>query len=355
MRPDHDLPAGAGKPYGGVPSVVYNPPPSPPDPERSARWAKRRMVAYIIVTVILGIIVNRPEADASAAAYTDPYAQARAEGYAAGQIIGGGVGLLVVSYVIAALFLGWSGSTRKRIPGAAFVLAMVSLLGSALNQAGTNAQPEGAQQLTGGPGTVQAPENDPPAGNGARRDWATRRAGDDMQAHIVARAAHHGVDPQAPPAGWLSAAYLADPGKHGHVPEHFTRYRRFLQELDTTLVSVFIDATQVRLRQSGLGEPQVERIMAEVREEMDQEAPAIRRESESELALVSAALDLHAYLERIDPRVHLDEAAGAARFARESERTRAFQLVDEVRRSAIVVDSLKAARRARLASEESGP
>jgi hypothetical protein len=345
MRLDPDLPAESGAPDGGVPSVVYNPPRLPRPPEEITAWTKARWGMYIFFTFLLGMAANVEDAAAAADAsrFAGPYGDARADGYLVGGIIGGGLGAVLGTYLLAAAILWWSTRTRRFIPGTAFVFALVTSL--------DDLPVPDAMDRTGAPAAaVQAlaehPENaPPPQGSKARSQWAMQRAGEDMAAHRLTRAASHGLDLGTAPAGWLSAAYMADAGTHPQVHDYFTRYRQYQQEMDTTSVTVYLDAMGTRLRQSGLGSLQVEGELETVRKEMDGEAPEIRRRSENEHALITAALELHAYLEDVDPRVHLDEG-GTVRFARDAERIRAFQLADEVQRRVEVMRTQSAADRA---------
>ena len=233
------------------------------------------------------------------------------------------------TYLLAAGFLWWSTRTLRFIPGTAFVLALLTCLDDLPDPGdvdGPGAQPGAVQALT-----EYSADAAPPQGSRARAQWAKQRAGEDLQAYLDGRAASHGLGPNSLPAEWLSPAYMADAGRHPQVRDHFTRYREYQQEMDTASVTVYLEATRTRLRQSGLRELQVEGVMDAVRKEMHAEAPEIRRRSETEHALISAALDLHAYLEDVDPRVHLDEG-GSVRFSQDAERTRAFFLAGEVQR-----------------------
>lgn len=334
MRPDSELPADDGTPDGGVPSVVYNAPRLPRPAAEITAWTKARWGLYILVTFLMGMALTAADVGpgTDVAASVNPYIQARATGYARGQIIGGGIGAVVSTYMIAALLLAWSRRTRRFVPGTAFTLALVT-------SAGKLTSPDAAGSAGAQPGAFTA--NDPPSlETRARVDLAGQRARDDMEAHLRVVAARHGVDPAGAPPEWLSPAYIADARKHPRVHDYFTRYRQYLHEADSTSQTVFIDALRMRLwQESGLKRTEMDEILNAVREDLAREAPAMRLRSRNEHALITAALDLHAYLEGVDPRVDLDEAENVARFARDAERVRAIELAGEVEQWSAAVKS----------------
>ncbi|HEX2080319.1 MAG TPA: hypothetical protein VHG08_21640 [Longimicrobium sp.] len=156
------------------------------------------------------------------------------------------------------------------------------------------------------------------------------------------------MNPDTAPAVWMTAAYFADARRYPEVQEYFTRFRRFLQEMDTTEMPVIQHRMELRMLQSGLSKPMVEEATAGVHATLMELAPDRRRRSEDMLAMVAGALDLHAFLVGVDSRVHLDEEADIARFLRPDEQRRATEMIREVERLMAVVEGQRAASRGRM-------
>ncbi|HYW14122.1 MAG TPA: hypothetical protein VE871_19310 [Longimicrobium sp.] len=353
MRLDPELPAG-GDPYGGVPSVVYNPPRRPPRPPvEITAWTKARWWAYGVVTFLIGMASNAanatPPADTSA--HTGSYAESYARGAAAGEIVGGGIGALLFTYLLASLFLAWSRRTRRFIPGTAFGLALVTSAGAAgVRPAGeTEAQFASLQRWSDSLGTEHFAKDDaPPRSTDGRMAWASRMAMLDMVEHAKARQRAHGFHPDTFPAAWGTAEYLANARKHPEVREYLTRQQAFYQEMDSTEMPVLRDRMEFRLLQSGLRGRVVEDVLAGMRASEDSVWTETRRQSLANLVLVSARLDMHNFLEQMDARVHLDREKGIARFDRQRDHNLFITLSDRHDRRAEKVERQRLAGRGRL-------
>ena len=307
------------------------------DPKALAKtgWASARQWLYVVIIFLTGVTTANPTASDVEYNLGD-YGISSSQGYYAGQVVGAGFGALLVSFTLAALLMGWRRSTRRLMPGTACVIAILSFLGRTGREAAeTDTQISALRQWTASPDLSTIPKSDPPPkAHDARVVWARRKALQDIADHERVLEESHGIDPQTAPAAWLTAPYLADAGKHPEVREYFTRYQGFLRERDSTYLPVLAERTEARLRGAGLPRWEIEEIMLKVRNHIEESSPGLRRQTADQLATAAAALELHAYLERVDPRVHLEAATGNVRFANEAERTQAFHLANEVERLA---------------------
>lgn len=322
---------------------------APPAKERSS--GKWRWAVYILLTLIFGMATASTE-PSSAANVPGEFARSYAEGYARGQVFGAGLGMLLGTYALAAVFLAWSARTRKFIPGTAFCLALLSFvgrLGSLEAAAETDAQFAAMQRWADSLGTAHFAEEDaPPQSTEARMAWASRMAVQDMVEHIQERQRAHGFHPDTVPAAMGTPEYLANARAHPEIREYFTRQQAFLQELDTTEMSVLRDRMEFRVLQSGLRGRVAEEMMEGVRASTDSLPDRWRQRSANHLALAAAALEMHDFLVRVDTRVHLDREANVARFARRSEHNRFVALADEYDRLLAVVQEQRGESRDRL-------
>jgi hypothetical protein len=354
MRLDPDLPAGGGEPDGGVPSVVYNPPSRPPRPPAEiTAWTKARWWMYMGLTVIIGMALGgEPVPPADAPSRVGPYAESWAEGYAGGQIFGAGIGALLVTYALAGLFLGWSTRTRRFIPATALSFALLIFLGRLGNVEAAQereAQLSMMQRWADSLGPAHFAEEDaPPRSTEGRLAWASRKTAEDMAEHVQARQQAHGFHPDTFPAAWGTAEYLANARKHPEIREYFRRQQAFLQELDSTEVTVLRDRMEFRLLQSGLPRLVVEDALLDMRATADSLSAEGRRRSTNHLALVTAGLEIHDFLVRVDARVRLDRENDVARFDRRSEHNRFIELGGRFDRLSEVVERQRLASRDRL-------
>jgi hypothetical protein len=352
MRLDPELPA-SGDPYDGVPSVVYNPPrPLPRPPTEITGWTKARWWVYGLVTFLIGMASNAADATPPADTSTQigAYAESYARGAAVGEIIGGGIGALLFTYLLAALFLAWSKRTRRFIPGTAFAFALMTALdetGGTESAGEKEAQLASMQRWADSLGTSHFAEEDaPPRSTDGRMAWATRKTLEDMVEHTQARQRAHGFHPDTFPVAWGTAEYVANARKHPEIREYFTRQQAFIQEMDSTEMTVLRDRMEFRLLQSGLRGRVVEDVLAEMR--ADSLSAEGRRRSANEISLVTAGLEMHDFLVRVDARVHLDPEDGLAQFDRRSEHNRLIELSDRHDRLSEVVERQRLASRDRL-------
>jgi hypothetical protein len=194
-----------------------------------------------------------------------------------------------------------------------------------------------------GTGQVSDVDPPPPQGMEARLDWAFRNAQADNHAYARARKEDYGLNSNAGPAGWMSAAYLADARKYPEVREYFSGYREWMQELDTIQTILAERHMNLRLLQAGFSSRFVGKMMDSVRISLAEHSPELRRLNADHMAYVDRTLELHDLLVRVDPRAHLDSKAGVATFERDSELQQVNRLVEEVERLHARVQSTKAA------------
>lgn len=319
------------------------------EPAGGTSRGKWRWIVYTLLTLVLGWIAAYPEyLEAVNGNELSSIAEARAHG----RLLGAGLGMLLGSYLMAAVFLAWSRRTRRFIPGTAFCLALLSFLGrtGSMEAAGeTEAQFAAMQRWADSLGTANLAEEDaPPSTTEARMAWVTRMALQDMAEHVRARQEAHGIHADTFPAAWGTAEYLADARAHPEVRAYFTAYRSYLQELDSTEMSVLRDRAEFRMLQSGLRGQVLDAMRASVRASTDSLSESFRQRSIDELAWVNTALELHDFLVRVDARVHLDREAGLARFARRSEQNRAVELSERYERLWLALERQRQASRERL-------
>jgi hypothetical protein len=281
-----------------------------PPPERRSR----RIWLYFAGTFLLGMCTAEPDAGGLAERN--------------GQIVGAGAGMLLMSIVFVSVFLGWRRSTRTKIPGAAFIVAL--LLVPILGDAAEKEKEEQFVMLKRFADSIAGPvdDSDPPPSRGvdARMLWASRKASEDMAGHYDALARSHDVDVENTPDGWLSAAYLADAAKHPEVATYFTRYQAYVRDADSTFKPLLTERLRARLVQSGLPRLEIEGFMrGAARSTEGTPFPTM-------LEFTEQALALHTYLVSVDSRVHLDDSEEAATFEREAERLHAGKLIDRLER-----------------------
>jgi|GEM_PF-4858842 len=319
-------------------AVSSNPTPLSPAQAPPSRRPSRRKWLYIAAILLLGMVTAEPQAAG--------LAERR------GEALGGGIALLFTSFALVSVFYVWRTSTRPLIPGAALIAALLMVPVMRIGDAQeTEEQFAALQRLaedsTSSPvSTVDAP----PRTSDARMLWATRKATEDLLAHHGALARSHGFDPDNPPDVWLSAAYLANARKHPEVGLYFTRYQAYVREADSTLIPVLTEQMRARLLESGLSRPQIDGFMRGFDRGAAQSAQ--RQTFASMLELTEQALQLDAYLVRVDPRVSLDAQAETALFDREAERLHVGDLLERIERLGRAVEAQE--RRGRGSLRELG-
>jgi hypothetical protein len=316
-----------------IPGVTDVPEPAPPHDRSSTRRLARRTWLAFAAILFLGMITTEPVGGTAWERSADLFA--------------GGLALLLVSVVLACTVCIWRRSTRRRIPGAALLTAVILV---PLVQAGEKTEVEkqfaALQDLAADTSNPVDTADTPPEGSDARTLWATRKAMEDMVVHYESVARSHGVDTGTPPEAWLSAAYLADARRHPEVGSYFMRYQAYVREADSTLVPLLTKRMHARLVQSGLDASRVDRIMRGFAREAARRAE--RQQFASMLQLAEQALELDAYLVRADPRVHLDERTETALFDREAERLHVNGLIERIEGLEQTVDAQQRAGDGRL-------
>lgn len=291
------------------------------------RRARRRTVMCVIAIFFAGMFAAEP--------YWESPEQLSAS------LFGSGMAMVMVSYGIAALFLGWSQSGRRLVNRGALAFSFLALVGQCRE---TDPQLAAMQLWADSLGTGQVSDVDPPPhGMEARLEWASRNARADNNAYTLALAADYGIEPKEWPAGWMSTEYLADARKYPEVREHFTRHRALIQELDTMQIPIAERHVNLRLLQAGFSSRFVGGMMDSVRIALADRSIELRRVNADHMAFVDRAMELHDLLVRVDTRAHLDSKAGIARFERDSELEQVSRLVEEVERLHRAVQSTKAA------------
>lgn len=272
---------------------------------------------YVAGTFFLGMLTAEPQASS--------LAESR------GEMVGAGIANLLICLAVASVFYALRRSSEPRIARGAFIIALPMFL---LDQAGKTRETEeqfaALQRLADSTmGPVDGADA-PPRDTEARMLWATRKALQDLLAHQDALARSHGIEFDKAPDGWLSAAYLADARNYPEVGPYLTRFQAYVRDADSTLVPVYTRQMRARLEQSGLAARQIEGVMRGVGKAAERGAE--RQAFASMLELSERALELDAYLVRVDSRVHLDEQAETALFDQEAERLRVNQLIDHIER-----------------------
>jgi hypothetical protein len=310
-------PSGAPPPTSLATSHGLEPAPLPQTEAEPPRRRSRRKWLYVAGTFFLGMLTAEPQASS--------LAERR------GEVVGEGIATLLICLAVASVFYALRRSSEPRIARGAFITALVMLL---LDQAGKTRETEeqfaALQRLAD---STRGPVDDadaPPRDTDARMLWATRKALEDLLAHQDALARSHGIDLDEAPDGWLSAAYLADARNYPEVRPYLTRYQTYVRDADSTLIPVYMRQIRARLEQSGLAARQIEGVMRGAARAA--ERGAARLVFASELELTEQALELDAYLVRVDSRVHLDEQSETAMFDREAERLHVNQLLDRIER-----------------------
>ena len=311
------------EPFGAPPPTS---PANPDDLEPAAlprteavppRRRSRRKWLYVAGTFFLGMLTAEPQASS--------LAERR------GEMVGAGIANLLICLAVASVFYALRRSSEPRIARGAFIIALPLFLSDLAGKTRETEEQFAALQRLADSTLSPVDDGDEPPGNtDARMLWAARKALEDLMAHQDALARSHGIELDKTPDGWLSAAYLADARKYPEVGPYLTRYQAYVRDADSTLVPVYTRQMRARLEQSGLAAPQIEGVMRGVGKAAEQ--GAARQAFVSELELAEQALELDAYLVRVDSRVHLDEQAETALFDRESERLQVNQLLDRIDR-----------------------
>lgn len=306
--------------------------PAPPTPH-GARPRERRALRpwlYVVGTLLVGMCSGQPEGGDSAEQL--------------GNLVGNGIGTLAISVALVALVLVWRPSTRSRIPGAAFVVALLLALIS-LGEATREKEEQFAalQRLADSTVSPVHDSDPPPRDTDARILWVSRKAMEDLLVWSDTLARAHGVDADNPPSEWLSAAYLADARKHPEVGTYFTRYQAYVREADSAFVPALTERMRVRLAQSGLGPGHAQAFMLGVGDAIADNGE--RKRLAAALELTRHALALHAYLVSVDSRAHLDDAEEAALFERDEERLHVNALLERIERLGAEIEAQQRRRR----------
>lgn len=240
---------------------------------------------------------------------------------------------LVLGVVALGLGLAWARERAERSAG---------------EEAARRAQVLALRQVSGGGAAFAAGAADAlPAGEAARMLWVMRKTLEDYGAHVHRVAAAHGVDPDTPPPEWLTPAYVAGARAHPRVERYFRGYRAYLGEVRAGVRSVLAARRRARLREAGFGEAFSRAYVAGAEQGFAETSAAQERIFAAAGALAGEALALHEFLVRVDARVHLDSAAGVARFERDAEMARAQALMREVARAGEALERERAAARGR--------
>jgi hypothetical protein len=310
-------PSGAPPPTSPAKPDDLKPAPLPLTEAAPPRRRSRRRWLYAGGTFFLGILTAEPQASS--------LAERR------GEMVGAGIANLLICLAVAFVFYAVRRSSEPRIARGAFITAVLMFL---LDQAGntreTKEQFAALQRLADSTTGPVEDADAPPRDTNARMLWATRKALEDLLAHRDALARSHGIDLDEAPDGWLSAAYLADARNYPEVRPYLTRYQAYVRDADSTLIPVYTRRMRARLEQSGLAARHIEGVMRGAAKAADR--GAARQAFASELELTEQALELDAYLVRVDSRVNLDEQSETAIFDRESERLHVNQLLDRIER-----------------------
>lgn len=303
-----------------------------PDPILQLKMARTRqrdrriIIACVAAVFILGMLTSKPQP------------APRVE--IVGQVVGGGLGALLLSFGLAALVLGWSRSGRRKIPKLAAVVCVILVSGDLIRRDGPDPRLAAMQQWADSLGTGQIPANDPPPKDHlARLDWAARNSREDISVYARNRNRALDIDPRSPPPEWATAAYLADAGKYPHVRDYFVRYRQLLQELDTVQGPLAERHLNLRLMQAGFAGPAVDELMDSIRVGMDESTRDVRVANADAFAYADRILALHDFLVRVDSRVHLNRREGTAEFDVDAELLQMQALVKDADRLRRVLES----------------
>lgn len=258
-----------------------------------------------------------------------------AEAYAGGEALGYLMGSAMAPFLVSALFLAWSGKTRRYIPFAAVTLVFLSVVG----RAGTRREEVDREvsrtrgmvtafRDSGGPGVEDGPSTSPPETEDAKLVWALNRALAEVPAHLKEVAGRYDVDPDHLPAAWGTARYTANATLHPEVERYWTGYQAYVADFRGSYPGWLKSRVTAHAREARVRPGMLHAYV----QGMDRGMAGLT-ESETLVwadSTASAALAYHRFLVSVDERVNYDAARDAAMFDREADLARANALHDRL-------------------------
>lgn len=258
--------------------------------------------------------------------------------HAAAEALGKAIGASIAPFLLSALFLAWSRSTRRYIPflAAAFVmLSAAGRVGTGTSMGSGSGREEVDRELArtrgmvtafadSGGGVGDAPASAPPAGQKAKLVWAMNRALAEAPSHMREVAGRHRVDPDVLPAAWGTSRYMADAGSHPEVGRYWLAYQAYLADFRESFPGWLHSRVEAHGREAGVRS----RLLRSFLEGMDRGSAAIEFSQPLALAdsTATAALAYHRFLVSVDARASYDAAQDVAVFDREADLQRADAL-----------------------------
>jgi len=135
--------------------------------------------------------------------------------------------------------------------------------------------------------------------------------------HNVAR--KHRFDLDSMPAGWLEATYMANASARPDVGEYFTRYAAYAAEVDARLDSIIDSVTTRRFAMANFAAKDAQELRAGFDRGLAKTKTGQRDMIAAMKQQAAAALRLHEYLVRVDPRVSLSPKDSTLVFDRPAE------------------------------------
>lgn len=197
------------------------------------------------------------------------------------------------------------------------------------------------------PGAADAPW---PAGSYARSVRATRETSEDVRGWMDSLLAEYRIDSVTDREGWLSAPYLADAGRYPEVGDFHARFGEYMGRVRQEIAPRADSVARFHLEKADLSAKGQRSYLRGIRDGI-----ASREGSfEAVEKLCRDAVELHAFLVRVDPRVHLDPDGATARFEDSAELKQAEALLQAVKADAAALERLREqAHRRRVAEFDS--
>ncbi len=270
--------------------------------------------------------------------------------------LGEAMGSTMFACALVSVVLAWRRSTRKHIPLATLLVVLVAVVYPDSTRASDRESVEADLAAMNGMlddsvrvSTVAA-DAPWPAGSYARSVRATREASEDVRGWMDSLLAEYRIESVTDPEGWLSAPYLADAGRYPEVGDFYARYGEYMGRVRKEVAPRADSVARFHLEEAGLSANGQRSYLRGIRDGI-----ASREGSfEAVQRLCRDAVELHAFLVRVDPRVHLDPDGATARFEDPAERKQAEALLQAVQAEAAALERLREqARRSRVAAFDS--
>lgn len=254
--------------------------------------------------------------------------------------LGEAMGSVVFACALVSVVMAWRRSTRRHIPLATLLVVVFTLFSPDSTRESDRRSMEA--DLAAMRGALEDPASAPklasdapwPSGSDARGLRAGRMIIQDQLGWMQSLAGSYRVGPGTEPEAWLSPAYLADAGRHPEVGDYYARYRDYTGRVAREFAPHFDSLANLHLEEAALSASGRRGYLSGIRGAMASRGAAFQAVE----TLCRDAVELHAFLVRVDPRVHLDPDGTTARFEDPRELEHAQTLIAALQAGAAALE-----------------